>query len=317
MSVAAVLDLDAEVCAAWTATLGEAPGGLAWEEVGGDSLATLHLLFRLEQRLGRTLSLDLMQPGMTAAGLAAALRDAEAGGASDRPCLFLVPGILGDEPGLAALRRGLVGGLRTEVVSLPGVDTPAAVLRDMAATGVAVACEIDRRQPGGRLLLGGYSFGGSVALEAAAALAAKGREVALIAVLDATFGATMLRRPPPQSWRRRAGRMLLALMSWDTGRRSAVALVDRLRPKKALAVRRRMLRRLRSEARAGWRLAVTRAPVFLVLSEEFADGEALWRALCPNCDLLQLPGDHHGLIRGSALPVLAERLERAVLAAAG
>lgn len=316
MSTADTLDLDEEVRAAWAATLGESPGALSWEEAGGDSLATLHLLYRLEQRLGRTLSFELMQPGMTAGALVAALRTEHDGEAAGLPCLFLVPGIHGDEPSLANLRRGLAASMRFELALPPGLDAPAKVLRDMPATGAAVARDIDRRQPAGPVLLGGYSFGASVALEAAAALAVMGREVALIAVLDAAFGAAMRGNRPSPWWRRCAGRVVLWLASWNAARCGVVALAERRLPARALAVRRLLLGRLRGEARAGWQLARTEARVFLALSDEFAHHEDRWRALCPNLDLLRLPTSHHGLIRDAALAVLADRLERAVRAAA-
>jgi thioesterase domain-containing protein len=70
--------------------------------------------------------------------------------------------------------------------NLPTAGKPAESVRDLAIRYVR---EIRSFQPKGPYFLGGYSFGGSVALEMAQELHAQGQHVALLAILDHT--------PPP------------------------------------------------------------------------------------------------------------------------
>jgi thioesterase domain-containing protein/acyl carrier protein len=286
-------------------------GTMTWEESGGDSLATLHLLVLLEKALGRKLSFDLVGPDMTALQLAASLASSAPRGedAFDAvPTVFLFPGMFGDEPRLAAFRRSFAGRLRFELVEHPDVTSPRAVLMDLAATGRVAAAAIGAVQPDGPLHLAGYSYGGGVAFEAARHLQACGREIAFLGIIDTTLdaAATPLWEMPRRMALRLLGRS-------DAGRRWLFRLIAGLGPRWFLAARRRLLTNYRYAAIGRWRPARLQAPSLLVVSEQFGDAITdRWLRLCPGIRVLRLPADHETLFERSSLDVLTPTFEEAL-----
>lgn len=305
----------AAVSQAWGEMLADAPPHLPWDVAGGDSLATLHLVYRLEQLLGRTLSFEVMHPDMTQAALVAAI-DAEAGHGPVGARVFLFPGLYGDEPGLAAFRRGLAGHVAFELVDPLGLQVPAAVLCDIRATATLAARDIDRHQPVGPLILAGYSFGGSVALEAAAQLTAAGREVALVVVIDTAFGDAVTGRRAlrwQRRWRRPFGDALGWLIARDRLRSAVLALAARLAAHDAIRLRRSMVHRLRTRARMAWLPSPVTSPMLVVVSSEFeAFTTPIWERYFPQVEIRRIVATHHGLVRGAGLPELIEIVGTAV-----
>lgn len=308
---------------AWADTLSTAPSDAArtWEEAGADSLASLQLLLRLEKALGRKLSFDVIDPGMTASELARSIEATLAGeSAPVSATMFLLPGVFGDEPILASFRRSFVGRLRFELVELPDLGEAAAVLRDIVATGRFAADEIQRRRPHGDILLGGFSFGGSIAFEAARHLVAAGRMVRFLVILDTAFewdagGGGHPRLPMSRRLVRGA---LSRAGGLDAVRRLMVAGAARSRPGLLFRLRRALLRGFRLRALREWRPAPLGVETLLVASEEFAPGiVARWGELCPRLSVLRLPARHRELFQGGALRVLTPALEEAVLAVGG
>jgi thioesterase domain-containing protein/acyl carrier protein len=284
-----------------------------WEEAGADSLASLHLLLALEKALGRKLSFDLIQPDMRLADLVQALAPASSAAAADAAAatVFLLPGIFGDEPRLAAFRRAFGTRLRFAVLEHHDVTAPRALLCDLVAAGVRAACEIDERQPEGPILLAGYSFGGCVAFEAAAQLEAAGRSVAFLGILDARPSAS---RQSSRHWLRR--RLLTGVGRFDALRGVLLGLVARLRPSRSLAARRRLLAHFRAQALDRWKPAPLRRPALLVASDEFAEAiVAPWSRLCPGLRVVRVPGSHVSLFEPAALESVAPAFESAVHAA--
>ena len=183
MSAQPLLDIVVE---AWTQALmsGSLDLGLTWREAGGNSLGLMRLSLALEKSLGRKLTFDQLDPDMTATQLAQVLvQQTIAVPESNTARVHLIPGMLGDDPTFGDFRRSLVG-VRTALVELPDLSCPSRVLRDIGETAAEVAKEIERQQPEGAILLGGCSFGGVVAYAVAQRLAAGGREIALLALLD-------------------------------------------------------------------------------------------------------------------------------------
>ncbi len=170
---------------------------VAWRETGADSLLTLQFLVRLEQALKLPLSFDMFTLDMTVGEIIQAIeksqqapqdsKDAQAGPA-DLLTLFLVPGILGDEPTLAEFRRSLAGKLNFETLQIVDLDQPASILCSMSATAADLVRQINERQPDGPLYLAGYSLGGMLAFQAACDLTAAGRDVRFVCVMDAMYG---------------------------------------------------------------------------------------------------------------------------------
>lgn len=333
---------------AWTRTLPGVPfdPDQSWEAAGADSLKSLHLVLHLEQALGRRIPFDLISRQMTAASLATLLDGPAEPAAtpSSLPVVFLVPGVFGDGPILAEFRRSFGDRLRFDLVELPDVDTPVAVLSDMVATGRFLADEIERRQPTGDLHLAGFSFGGAVAYEAARWLQARGRQVAFLGLLD-SFAAIEPGRAPahevtqpapastpapapaaPAGGRRalltqllpRAGEgmpgygerllfgVLVALRRIELARRLLLARRDAVSPVQLIGRRKIVLGLARRRAIHFWRPEPLDVPVLLALSDEGARKGSLthWERLCPSLTVARVPGEHLDIFSPAALAVL-------------
>jgi thioesterase domain-containing protein len=216
-----------------------------------------------------------------------------------------------------------------QVVDLPDIGQPASVLTDLAATARQVACEIARRQPSGSILIAGFSFGGTVAFEAASHLISEGREIRFLGLLDAVvdvpmFGALPGRKNLPRTLPSRAQNKCLVLTlrlltAWLGGRRLVLAALRRLSLNAFIRLRNHILWDCRLRALRGWhaRSPTTSANgmrVLLAVSEEFAPAAiAVWQQLCPGMIVVQLPGGHLDVLRTSSLPKLAPAFEDLIL----
>jgi thioesterase domain-containing protein/acyl carrier protein len=312
-----LLELDTVVREAWLAAL--APRSidlsLSWEEVGADSLHALRLLLRLEQVLGRKLSFDIIDPDMTIGSLASALmlRDIPKAAVGEAPgaTVFLVPGIFGDEPILAEFRRWFGSKLHFEVIDLPNLQEPAAIHLSLPRTGGAVAQEIERRRPRGKLMIAGYSFGGQAAYEAARLLIAGGHEVALLCILDAAFHDENKRIVGE------AGHLSKAL-AWtvirliahsDKLRRLMLAASKPARPSLRIWVQQLFLRALRVHAVKWWQPSSLAVQALLVVSAESEHSTlAGWLRLLPGAEVVRTLGGHRDVFRSSAMARLGPAL---------
>jgi thioesterase domain-containing protein/acyl carrier protein len=171
--------------------------------LGADSLAAVEVLVEVRKELGVSLPVTALQQAPTVAQFAAALVQPNAY-VSDallvplqpngsRPPFFCVHGVGGVAFDFAGLARrcgddqpfyGIQGH------SLDADVEPFERIEDMAACYVE---HMRRLQPQGPYFLGGYSFGGSVALEMAQQLRVAGQEVGMLAIMDHT--------PPPLRYR--------------------------------------------------------------------------------------------------------------------
>jgi thioesterase domain-containing protein/acyl carrier protein len=163
--------------------------------LGGDSLAAVELTLRLERRFGTAPSLDRLLPGLTVEKLARLLAPAAAPAraasplvaiqpAGDRPPLFCVHPSGGSVLCYLDLARRL--GPSQPFYGLQGPDPhgggePCQRVEEMAAAYLEA---VRRAQPAGPYVLGGYSFGGYVALELARLLAVQGGPPPLLLLLD-------------------------------------------------------------------------------------------------------------------------------------
>lgn len=175
--------------------------------LGGDSLAAAKILDDVGHEFGCNLPLSVLLDAATVTDLAQALR--QAGNLSDwlplvhlqsagvRPPLFIVHGVGGDVLSFADLARFLspaqpLIGIRT--LTAAG-STP--TYRTIAKMSAEYIKAIRRVQPKGPYLISGYSFGGSVALEIAQQLYARGEHVAFVGIIDHTLPPYRYR---PMSW---------------------------------------------------------------------------------------------------------------------
>ncbi|HEY1724588.1 MAG TPA: thioesterase domain-containing protein [Steroidobacteraceae bacterium] len=269
----------------------------SWEQAGGDSLATLHLLLQIEQLFGRTLSYEDMAPDMHVQDLAALLARGASAPESHRPLVHLVPGMFGDEPRLAILRRALADHIHFQLIELPDMSESATMLRDLALTGAFVAGTIQRQQPEGAILLAGFSFGACVAFEAARVLSAAGREIGLLGLFDGPLGFAA-QGQKRALWRWFGPRTLLLSAirwagSWQAGRRALLKLMQRRALSAWLAVYKLLCEAYRQPAIEFWSPPVLQQNVWLVVSEELACRTlATWRRLCPRLRVVAVPGRH-------------------------
>jgi thioesterase domain-containing protein/acyl carrier protein len=166
-------------------------------DLGGHSLLAVQLIDQIERQVGQQIPLSIFFQRPTVEQLAAALRQrgekvSEPSLVSlqpdgSRPPLFLVHSASGNAMSYVALARRLgreqpVYGLQSK-----GLDPdrkPTARLEDMASEYLE---ELLAAQPDGPYHLGGWSMGGVIAFEMARQLAAQGKSVAPVVIIDSTI----------------------------------------------------------------------------------------------------------------------------------
>ncbi len=218
--------LETAITEVWEEVLGGGPVGVteSFFDLGGHSLLAVRLMARLRVRLGRDLPLSALLRHPTVEGLAAVLRDADAGGQvppsspasrvlvplaaaasgteAAAPPLFLVHPAGGTVFCYRPLARALGGEQPVYGLQAAGLDdgSPLERVEDMAALYLDAVRAL---QPAGPYHLAGWSFGGFVAWEMARRLRASGEEVGLLALLDvrAGLGEEALERPGDEDGR--------------------------------------------------------------------------------------------------------------------
>jgi acetoacetyl-CoA synthetase len=232
-------------------------------------------------------------------------------GDPDLPPLFLVHGAYGDVDSYRALAAeldlpGAVLGLCAQMTAPDG--TPHSVA-DLAAQHVT---EVTRRRPTGPIRLAGYSFGGLVAFEMARTLAAAGRVVDFLGLLDPA--------PPSASLTSRQRRLhsvakrLALFVPGAADTTFAQVVIGRFRSSR-LAPESQTLRRSsgvandyrwgRYEGPVTYFRAARRIPVLTNLLYT-------WRGVAPRLTVVDVPGAHHDLLRERGVAALARRLSAAL-----
>ncbi|TCZ64052.1 non-ribosomal peptide synthetase [Roseicella aquatilis] len=180
--------------------------------LGGDSLAAMRLILAVEEETGRELPLQVVVENPTPAAFARALTATESPEAARDPVLALQP--QGQHTPFFCV-HSIGGGVLhlRHLARAMGTDRPFLALRrvrgdaldesveQMAARYVAA---VQARQPEGPILLGGYSFGASLAHEMARQLQEQGRRIGMLAIIDHV-------RP---GWRVMPGNAAAALGRW-------------------------------------------------------------------------------------------------------
>jgi thioesterase domain-containing protein len=291
----------------------------SWEEAGGNSLATLHLLLLVERALGCKLTFDMVRPETHAGDLVALLRLGPPALAATPRLVHLVPGLFGDEPRLATFRQALAGRISFNVVPIPDLGQPAAILGDMRRIAALTARDIQARQPAGPILLAGFSFGGCVAFETARALMAAGRQIAFLGLLDPPVGRVAAGTTRP--WMRRLGPRTIGLAitrrlcCWDAGRRACLSLAKRMSLSAQIALQQYVYLAFLDHARNRWSPATLEVDTWLAVSAQFApDTLSTWQRLCPRPLVVHVPGAHLDIFQAPAVKVLIPAFERAVRA---
>ncbi len=184
------------LCALWSRVLGGSPvlPDSDFFDLGGDSLLAVNMLLAVEREFRVSLPLTIIYDAPTVAALAAFLDNETRPSFSPLVCLndgdgaaplFVVHGLGGTVIELSKVANLIRHGGPIYGVQAKGLDgtlAPLTTVKDMAAYYVDAIREV---QPEGPYYLGGYSFGGLVALEMARLLKRQHETVALLLLIDA------------------------------------------------------------------------------------------------------------------------------------
>jgi thioesterase domain-containing protein/acyl carrier protein len=330
---------------AWTATLPSTPFEIdkSWSDIGIDSLKALEFVIRLERLLGIRVSFDAMTPECTVFDLIRLLADNQAAHRETLRRVFLIPGILGDEPKLASFRRAFRQEAAFETLELPDIDAPINILISIGATAAMLADRVIEIQPDGDILLAGYSFGGIVAQDMARQLEAAGRKVRFLAVLDGPLGRTTPQRSLSTNaaslianrmaairsilrrlvlvrskLRTRAGldrqifnvlmRLgawdLMRLAAWDMARRFLLRAAPRHDPMWLSDRRWGFLLTVRSWAVLRWRPAALSTSTLLIKSNENVASVEAWQSICPALRVTTIDAGHEQMFEPETVAVV-------------
>jgi thioesterase domain-containing protein/acyl carrier protein len=168
-------------------------------DCGGDSLGALQLVDLIAERLQVEIPLSTLFEESQIGQIAAFIDESEAGesGPESRPAGMYALRSAGSKLPLflGPLGNGGLRGYRKLIAQLdpdrpvygmqaPGVDGETDPYRTVEEMGRHFAAEIAAFQPVGPILLGGFSYGGISAIEAAQQLQRAGRDIALVVMLD-------------------------------------------------------------------------------------------------------------------------------------
>jgi len=344
----------------WENVLGIHPIGIEdkFFDLGGHSLLAVKLIAQIEKVFGRRLRVATIFQAPTIEQLAAVIREEIQEGSAlagtslveiqsqgTRPPLFLVHGAGGgmfwgyvnlsrhlgsDQPVYGLKSRGLDG--REELGSIEG----------MAAQYVK---DIRALQPRGPYHLGGYCFGGNVALEMARQLQEQGEQVALLALLNcsppnseyeriswtpawfARFGRNLLywaeyvrhwtpaQRREFLRWKREVVKQrLLSLFKHEPGRRLKVDAGNLVDLSSFPADQRKLWRthigsllEYRPKAYSG-RVHLFRSPGHPMLCSFEADYG--WGPLAESVEITIVPGVHEKILEEPCVGALAKELKK-------
>ena len=192
--------LEGQLVKIWESILGKNPIGIRQNffALGGHSLLAVRLVHRIAQETGRKLAIAALLQAPTVEQLAELLRERADNDEHSslvalqpdgwRPPFFCVHGIGGTVLRFYDLARYLGPDQPVYALQAQGVDGKRPCLRSVEEMANLYVREIRRLQPRGPYYLGGYSLGGSVALEMARRLQAEGEEIGLVALLDTFVG---------------------------------------------------------------------------------------------------------------------------------
>ena len=183
-------------------------------ELGGDSLLATRLLYAMEERLGKPCPLHFFLEGPNVAHIRSRFdREAKAGVlvpiklGGTRPPLFFLHGVSGHVLEYYQLSRLLGGDQPVFGLQNPDLIDGKNGLARVETMAAAYVSAIQNSYPEGPYYLCGDCFGGTLAFEVAQQLVHRGREVALLALIDTAYpggawGRLPARLADPGHWQR-------------------------------------------------------------------------------------------------------------------
>jgi amino acid adenylation domain-containing protein len=321
--------LQAQLSHIWESVLGKSPIGRDenFFDLGGHSLLAVRLMHSLEQTFGKRLPITTLLHAPTIEQLAALLRKEKWSpawaslvairGSGAKPPFFCVHGIGGTILRFRDLAH-FVGsdqpfyGLQAQ--GLDGKHPFHTRVEDMAAHYIK---ELQTVQSQGPYYIGGYSFGGMVAVEMAHQLKAQGHVVALVILLDTFPGElsstgsllrTYLALPLDQQW------MHLA--------RKTRAFQRSLRRRVAMIRLPATLKNVRAVCYNAARIYKPKpydGPIILFRASEkglsSVNQESIWKDLAPQIETYEVSGHHGNIVDEPQVRLLADELKACLQAA--
>jgi aspartate racemase len=192
--VAARDEFESRMVTLWEQVLCKKPIGVRdnFFELGGHSLLAVRLTSRIEKQFGKKLTITALLQAPTVESLVSLLRNEDSSwsplvplqSGGSKPTFFFVHGLGGTVMRFHELARHMIPDQPFYCFQAQGMDGKLPCLdciEDMAALYLE---HLRGAQPHGPYFLGGYSFGGLVALEMARRLAEKQEEVRALILVD-------------------------------------------------------------------------------------------------------------------------------------
>jgi aspartate racemase len=191
-------EFEAKMAGLWARVLGKPSVGVRdnFFDLGGHSLLALRLTSRMEREFGKKLTITALLQAPTVEQLVRLLREEKTTWsplvvlkpAGTKPPFFFVHGLGGTVMRFHDLARLMAPDQPFFSFQAQGMDGNLPVLDNVANMAALYLEHLRGSQREGPYYLGGYSFGGLVALEMARRLLERGQEVALLALVDTYIG---------------------------------------------------------------------------------------------------------------------------------
>jgi len=310
--------LQAQIVHIWESVLGKAPIGTDenFFDLGGHSLLAVRLLHSMEQAFGKRLPITTILHAPTIEQFAALLQKEKWSPAwsslvsmrasGTTPPFFCVHGIGGTVLRFRDLARFMGNDQPFYGLQAQGLDGKLPLhtrVEDMAAHYIK---EIQIVQPRGPYYIGGYSFGGMVALEMAHQLGAEGHALGLVVLLD-TFAEdlksgslfrTYLTLPLDQQWMHLSRKA----KAFRRGLRRRITMMRLPAPLKHV-------REACSQAARNYRPTPYEGPIVLFRANEkglsSVNQESVWKCLAPQIEVYEVSGHHGNIVDEPQVHLLA------------
>jgi aspartate racemase len=197
-------EFESRMASLWEQVLGKRPIGVRenFFELGGHSLLAVRLTSRIEKQFGKKLTITALIQAPTVESMVELLREESSSWSpvvplqtqGSKPAFFFVHGLGGTVMRFHELARHMVPDQPFYCFQAQGMDGKLPCLDRLEDMASLYLEHLRAIQPRGPYFLGGYSFGGLVALEMARRLMAEQEEVKLLALVDTYFPGTKQRR---------------------------------------------------------------------------------------------------------------------------
>ena len=315
--------LETQLAHIWESVLGKRPIGREenFFELGGHSLLAVRLMHLMEQSLGKRLPITALLHAPTIERLAALLQTEKWPAAwsslvtmresGAKPPFFCVHGVGGTILRFRDLAHWIGSDQPFYGLQAQGLDGERPFhtrVEDMAAHYIK---ELQIVQSQGPYYIGGYSFGGIVALEMAHQLKAQGHAVGLIILLDTFPGQlkstgslfrTYLRLPVDEQWRHLA--------------RKTTAFRRSMRRRVAMMRLPAALKNVRDACYSAARTYQPKpydGPIILFQASEkglsSVGQESVWKSLAPQIEIYEVRGHHGNIVDEPQVRLLADEVK--------